>query len=144
MTLRMMTLCVALLLPLAASATHFTTVTAEADCQGWNIDAEISWRADVFEGELSYVVELRDAEDNVLETQQWTGLISRVDNPEITTMDGAWDTEQLGDVYLMTYELVILAPVDDGIPEHATGSIEFACDLVATESMSWSTVKALY
>ena len=144
MTSRMMTLVVALLLPLAASATHFTTVTAEADCQGWSIDAEIFWRSDVFEGELSYVVELRDDDDNLLETQQWTGLISRVDNPEATTLDGAWDTGEMGDIYRMTYDLVILAPVDDGIPEHATGSTEFACDLVATEPTSWSAVKALY
>lgn len=144
MTLRMLTLILALLLPLAASATHFTTVTAEADCQGWSIDAEIYWRPDVFEGELSYVVELLDADDNVLETQQWTGLLTRVDNPEATALAGAWATEDLSGIYHMTYELVILAPIEGGLPDHATGSSEFSCNLVATEARSWSALKALY
>lgn len=144
MTLRMLTLILALLLPLAASATHFTTVTAEADCQGWSIDAEIYWRPDVFEGELSYVVELRDGDDNVLETQQWVGPLTRVDNPEATILAGDWATEGLSGIYRMTYDLVILAPVEGGLPDHAIGSAEFSCNLVATQATTWSALKAQY
>jgi hypothetical protein len=146
MKLRMMMIALALLLPLTASATHWEAVTLAPDCEGWSLDAEIYWRSGVYEGEVSYVIELLDGDSNVLETQQWTGTVTREMNPQTYSFDGEWTVVAPAGNYVASFSVRIVAPYGDGLVDDFTeeGSEAFSCGTVANEATTWSAVKALY
>ena len=148
MNLRMLMITLALLLPLTASAnTQLNWVEVDAGCEGWVLDAEVTWRGGVYEGELTYVIELLDSENNVLETQNWTGTFYRgTGNPVDYTFSGAWTVNAPNGDYMVEYSVQIYAPYGDGEVDDDTieGSTGFSCGTVSTQSTTWSAVKALF
>ena len=146
MKLRMLMITLALLLPLTASATHLNWVDVEVGCEGWMLDAEITWRTGIYEGELTYVIELLDAENNLLETQQWTGTVTRDTNPQSYMFSGDWTVTAPAGDYTVDYSVRIYAPWGDGQIDDETieGSTGFSCGTVGTQATTWSAVKALF
>jgi hypothetical protein len=142
----MLMITLALMLPLTASATHLNWVELDAGCEGWSLDAEVYWRSSVYEGELTYVVEVFDAEDNLLETLEWTGTVTRDTRTQVYTFGGDWTFNAPPGDYMVDYSVQIYAPYGDGEVDDDTieGSTGFSCGTVSTQSTTWSAVKALF
>lgn len=146
MKLKLLMLACIVLVPLVAGATHFEDVQVAGDCDGWELATGVYWRPDLSEGELSYAIRLVDAEGNILETQMWTGVIYRSENPEVYSFNGQWEIEPAGDELSVQFAVQIVTDTDLGnIDDLTEGNSEtFACNAVAAEAQSWSTVKELY
>lgn len=142
--LKMMTLVLVsmALLPGIASATHIDDVTVWGDCEGWVAQLDVTWRPDIFTGDLDFSIRLMD-EETVLETYNWAGPIGRaVGDPSVMTytFEGSWVGTFEGPVFGIVGQFHLVAPSAD---ETMSDMGEFQCT-VATETSTWSTVKSLY
>ena len=146
--LKMMTLALVsmAMLPGLASATHFYDVSVGGDCEGWAAMVQVQWRSGIYTGDLDFTVTLLDG-DTVLEQAVWAGTIGRaVGDPSIMVYNfaGNWAGAHPGSMFGIAGDFHLVAPWDGGIDDDtATYTGEFECS-VATESSTWSTVKALY
>jgi len=136
-----------LLIPSLAMATHITSLTPGADCEGWGVEMVVQWRTGVYEGDLDYVIQLQDLDGNVLEEVTWAGMISRgMDDPSIQTyaFSGDWEGMFEAPSYNVWGSFHLVAPFDGGVDEDTMDfTVEMDCT-VATEGETWSTVKSLY
>jgi hypothetical protein len=144
-TLLNVLIAVAILIPVSASATHFDDVTFYGDCDGWLAEIGVTWRSTATGGEFTYLVELLDADENVLETQQATETLAIEPNPATYEFSGEWTA--IGDPgdYAIRWSIMLVAPYDGGVDEEMLdGLTGFACGSVASESTSWTAIKSLW
>jgi hypothetical protein len=134
------------MLPGLASATHLVDVSVGGDCEGWTAAVSVQWRSSAYIGDLDFTITLLDG-DTVLEQAMWAGPISRaVGDPTfmIYYYAGDWAGTHPGSMFGINGDFHLVAPWEDGIDEGTmTSAGEFEC-AVATETSTWSTVKALY
>ena len=139
MKLRMTVLMLVLLLPMASYAMHFTDVEVNANCDGWFFSAGVNWPVPVFEGTISYTFDLMDEGGNPVEQVMVTETIVRESNPQTFFFDGVWSDVLSEGGYSVDFSLELMPGGD--LEE---GSIGFDCGQVATEQVSWSSIKASY
>ncbi len=139
---RMLTIAVflALVAPTLALACHVTEVTADANCNGWNLCATVYFTDSVDTGNLCYQLLLFDdtgAEVNRVEVCQVVGHEPGNGGYYTYCFDGIWDGEYLSS----GFHVQICASLNGGTAQ------SFDFDLNCTvddETTSFSSVKAQY
>ena len=137
-----------LLLPMIASATHITSLAPDADCAGWTVDVTVRYRSTAFEADLVMEVLLTDEDFNVLETQNLDDHLVRAQSDYQTQMysyAGDWTVFAPAGEYHMIITVSVEAPYPGGVDfQELTLDQMFLCNVVPTESNTWSAVKDLY
>ncbi len=139
---RMITLTALLILalPTLALACHVTEVTADADCNGWNLCATVYFTSSVDEGNLCYQVLLFDdtgAEVNRIEVCQVVSHEVGVGGEFTYCFSGIWD----GEYQSGGFHVEICASLNGGTAQSYQFDLNCTVD---DESTSFSSVKALY
>ena len=137
------------LVPAVASATHLTDVSADSDCLGWSVSVSIRFHSSLFSLDGWYTVILSDTDGNELETIHWEGILDRPDpsSPYQTyEFNGEWTVFAPAG----TYNVDVVAGISfesswgqNVSYEMATHDV-FECDVVSSESTTWSGLKSLY
>ena len=137
------------LLPAVASATHFDGLpVVDGRCQGWTLDLTVRFRTGTFTADLQYAVELLDADQNVIDSFAWSGVVTRPENSPVYQdyqFGGDWTADlPVGDLLLRgtaTVSLTWSGGVDTDSAEF-NGSV--ACETVSAEASTLSRIKSLY
>jgi hypothetical protein len=134
------------LIPGVALATHFNDVSVTGDCEGWTATVNVTWRTDIYSGDLDFVIARWD-DGTVAEDYGFSGTLGReVGDPAVMTyvFHGTWAGEFGGSAFGLTGDFHLVSAWDGGLDEATdTYAGEFACS-VASEVTTWSTVKTLY
>ena len=149
--LLMLVLVAAIMMPVAASALHFTYITPSADCYGWAADFGFRWRQfpeASYAGTVSFTITLEDSDGNVLDTFTWSDSITRPDPSYFVqhySFGDAWTVTEPAGVYFVHGEFSLEAPTPDGMDANTTSfEMQFECETVPTQETSWSSVKSLF
>ncbi|RLB60450.1 MAG: hypothetical protein DRH08_15390 [Deltaproteobacteria bacterium] len=129
----------ALTIPALASANHVTSVTGNADCDGWSICPTVYFLPNAVDGSLCYSVTLLDADYTVVTTITATETIIPPDGGGSAEycFDGLWEGN-----FVITGGTVVFAAALNG-----DNPTVFLFDLectVANENISFDSIKSIY
>jgi hypothetical protein len=144
-TLLSLMIAAAILIPVSASATHMDDVTFIGNCEGWSSEVVVTWGSAVG-GELDWTVELLDADENVLETQEGVLPIEPTANPATYEFGSEWTASGgVGD-YAIRWSVTFIKYWSGGQSAQETrdGLTDFSCGSVASESTSWTAIKKIW
>ena len=137
------------LVPVVASATHLTGVTADSDCLGWSSEMSIRYRSSLYSVDAWYTIVLKDLNGNELETIHWEGVLDRPMG-SVTTQRYGFVGEWTVFAPAGTYVVDVIAGISfqnlwgQDISQEMSTQDGFDCSVVPTESTSWSGLKSLY
>ncbi len=137
------------LVPAVASATHFDGQPAiDGRCEGWTLDLTVRFRTGTFAADLAYTIELLDADQNVIETVAWTGVVTRPEDSGVYRsfqFTGVWSVDLPAGAYSIRGTATVSLAWSGGFDEDSkTFASGVACEAVATESSTLSGIKSLY
>ena len=133
-----------LMLPVIASATYFTDIEGNADCDGWETTFSVHFRPDLLTVGLKFTIALTDGE-NILYTYEYDGVIERTyasADAEFTFAND-WEGYHESPLFVVVENFALYyngveTPVD-------TATLEIILDcIVDTEESNWGSIKALY
>ncbi len=142
-TLAIALLSVALMAPGMASATTLTGLDAMGNCEAWALEASVHWGWSTLQANLDYVVTLTDLDGNVLEEVVYAGVLTRPQGSPVNQVyefSGNWEGTHYAPGFIMTGFVHLVGPNNDT-------TLEFSETLdctVASEDVSWGTLKAYY
>lgn len=135
-----------------ASATEFQNVIFAGGCTEWNAQLDVHFRIGMTEADIDYLVELVDADGNVILTSSGSDVVTDGDADRLGTLmlAGTWDettdeTIELFGMYTVRASFTLYVPWQEYVFTYVEDRAMMAeCAVVDAENVSWGQLKGAY